>query len=82
MLRLPGLKLPSRWPNDVTTRRLSSPAYLPSAPLPCSWLGVGNPFASSLGFAALVLVVEGISFADMTPRHISQYLASVSWLVY
>ncbi|PSC74655.1 abhydrolase domain-containing [Micractinium conductrix] len=43
---------------------------------PLSWLGVGNPFASSLGFAALVLVVEGISFADMTPRQISQYLAS------
>ncbi|KAL4439733.1 hypothetical protein ABPG75_002734 [Micractinium tetrahymenae] len=42
---------------------------------PFSWLGLANPFESAVGFAALVLVVEGVTFADMTPRQISQYLS-------
>lgn len=43
-----------------------------------SWLGLGNPFDSALGFAVLVLLVEGVSFADMTPRQIAQFLEGVS----
>ncbi|KAL4419121.1 hypothetical protein ABPG77_004513 [Micractinium sp. CCAP 211/92] len=42
---------------------------------PFTWLGLANPFESALGFAVLVLVVEGVTFADMTPRQISQYLS-------
>ncbi|PRW57924.1 ATP-NAD kinase isoform B [Chlorella sorokiniana] len=41
---------------------------------PLSWLGLGNPFESALGFALLVFLVEGITVADVTPRQMSQYL--------
>ncbi len=51
---------------------------LPCHPAARSWLGLANPFESALGFAVLVLVVEGVTFADMTPRQISQYLSGVS----
>lgn len=44
-----------------------------------SWLKLGNPFESALGFALLVFLVEGITVADVTPRQMSQYLQSVSW---
>lgn len=54
-------------------------ALTPALPSPTrSWLGLANPFETALGFAVLVLVVEGVTFADMTPRQISQYLSGVS----
>lgn len=58
------------------------PDYTPLLPripaLPFSWLKLGNPFDTALGFALLVFLVEGITVADATPRQMSQYLQAVS----
>ena len=37
-----------------------------------------NPCHGALGFAALVLVVEGVALADVTPRQMAGFLAGVS----
>lgn len=66
----------------LSTDSVSAPTSLlpppPALPLDRRWLHLGNPLDTALGFALLVLVVEGVSFADMTPRQMAQFLEGVS----